>query len=383
MNGRRLALRLKLLLLLLAAGLPGGAVLWLLVLSRMRGLAGASALTPGLLPVVGAGVGVLLLLVFVLLDRQLVSPLARIDQVLDQVGGGPPEGAPPLLLEGDLIGRVAPSVSRLERRLREERARIREQFVALEATNTELRDVRADLARNERLASVGRLAAGVAHELGNPVSAVIGYCTILEDRLAAGRDGKEYAGRIAREAARMDRILHDLLDLARPRGPAGEVDLEKVVARAAQLIEEQAVWKGCKLRSQVGATLPHAAGDEHYLVQVLVNLFTNAARAGASTVELIGREEGGAPVVEVLDDGRGLPAEHATRLFEPFFTTAAAGQGSGLGLAICHATMERFGGSISAAPRTPGPGAAFTLRFARAKGPRAEGQAEGPPRPRE
>jgi signal transduction histidine kinase len=367
MNGRRLALRLKLLLLLLAAGLPGGAVLWLLVLFRMQGLPGTSALVPGLLAVVGAGVAVVLLLVFVLLDRQLVLPLARIDQVLDQVGGGPPEGAPPLLLEGDLIGRVAPSVSRLERRLREERARIREQIVALEATNAELREARKDLARNERLASVGRLAAGVAHELGNPVSAVIGYCTILEDRLAAGRDGKEYAGRIAREATRMDRILRDLLDLARPRGPAAEVDLAKVIARAAQLIEEQAVWKGCKLRSEVGATLPRAAGDDHYFVQVLVNLFTNAAKAGASTVELIGREEGGAPVVEVLDDGRGLPADHEARLFEPFFTTASGGEGTGLGLAICHATMERFGGAITACPRLPGPGAVFKLRFAPAR----------------
>jgi signal transduction histidine kinase len=371
MSGRRLALRLKLSLLLLAAGLPGVAVLWLLVLFCVRGLPGASALVPGLLAIVGAGVAFLLLLVFVLLDRQLVAPLARIDQVLDQVGGGPPEGAPPLLLEGDLIGRVAPSLSRLERRLREERARVREQIVALEATNAELREARAGLARSERLASAGRLAAGVAHELGNPVSAIIGYCTILEDRLAAGRDAREYAERIAREATRMDRILHDLLDLARPRGPAGEVDLTKVVARAAELIEEQAVWKGCKLRSQVGAALPHAAGDEHYFIQVLVNLFTNAAKAGASTVDLVGREEGGAPVVEVLDDGRGLPAEHEARLFEPFFTTAAGGEGTGLGLAICHATMERFGGAITAGPRLPGPGAVFTLRFA---GARAEGQ---------
>jgi signal transduction histidine kinase len=372
MNGRRLALRLKLLLLLLAAGLPGGALLWLLVLFRVRGLAGSGPLVPGLLVLVGAGVAALLLLVFVLLDRQLVSPLARIDQVLDQVGGGPREGAPPLLLEGDLIGRVAPSVSRLERRLREERARIREQIVALEATNAELRAARADLARSERLASAGRLAAGVAHELGNPVSAIIGYCTILDERLQGGRDVGEYPVRIAREAARMDRILRDLLDLARPRGPAGAVDLRQAIARASALIEEQPGWKGCSLRCRIDEPRPRAVGDEHHVVQVLLNLFTNAAKAGARTVELLGREDAGAPVVEILDDGRGLPPEHASRLFEPFFTTAAEGEGTGLGLAICHATMERFGGAITASERMPGPGAVFKLRFAPAStGPQA------------
>jgi signal transduction histidine kinase len=363
MSGRRLALRLKLLLLLLAAGLPGGAILWLLVLFRVREIGGVGALVPGLLAAVSAGVALLLLFVFALFDRQLVSPLARIDQVIDQLGGGPFDG-PPLPLEGDLIGRVAPSVSRLERRLREERARIRDHIVALEATNAELRAARADLARSERLASAGRLAAGVAHELGNPVSAIIGYCTILEERLQGGRDVGEYPVRIAREAARMDRILRDLLDLARPGGPAGAVDLRRAIARASALIEEQPVWKGCSLRCQIEQALPGAVGDEHYVVQVLLNLFTNAAKAGARSVDLLGREEAGVPVLEVLDDGRGLPPEHAARLFEPFFTTATGGEGSGLGLAICHATMERFGGAITAAQRTPGPGAVFTLRFA-------------------
>lgn len=363
MSGRRVGLRLKLLLLLVAGGLPGAAVLGLLVLFQVRTLPGAGSLAIELLGAVALGVSLLLLLVFALLDRQLVSPLVRMDRVLDQIGGSAADVAP-LLAEGDLIGRVAPSVSRLERRLREERAQIREQIVALETTNAELREAREGLARSERLASVGRLAAGVAHELGNPVSAIIGYCTILDDRLAAGRDGREYAARISGEAERMDRILRDLLDLARPRGPAGEVDLAKVVARAAEVIEEQALWKGCTLRNRVGAALPHAAGDEHYLVQVLVNLLTNAAKAGATTVELIGREEAGAPVVEVLDDGRGLPPDHEARLFEPFFTTGSGGGGTGLGLAICHATMERFGGAITACRRLPGPGAMFKLRFA-------------------
>ncbi len=110
--------------------------------------------------------------------------------------------------------------------------------------------------------------------------------------------------------------------------------------------------------------LPRARGDDHSVVQVLLNLLVNAAKAGARRVEVEGRAESGDPVVEVIDDGRGLPPEAAKRLFEPFFTTSNPGEGTGLGLALCHATMERFGGSISARQRAGGTGTSFVLQFA-------------------
>ena len=109
--------------------------------------------------------------------------------------------------------------------------------------------------------------------------------------------------------------------------------------------------------------LPPARGENHYVVQMLLNLLVNAAKAGARTVELAGRLIDGAPALEVTDDGRGLPPEAGTRLFEPFFTTAAPGEGTGLGLALCHATMERFGGGISAHAPPGGQGACFVLRL--------------------
>jgi signal transduction histidine kinase len=93
-----------------------------------------------------------------------------------------------------------------------------------------------------------------------------------------------------------------------------------------------------------------------------VNLFTNAARAGARVVRVAARDDVGAVFVQVADDGPGIPAEALPRLFEPFFTTAAPGRGTGLGLALCHATMERLGGAIFAA-NAKGSGAVFTLRF--------------------
>lgn len=324
----------------------------------------ARALVAPVLASVSVGLLLLVALVFWLLDRQLVAPLARIDDALDRISSA--SAGETLLTEGgDLLGRLAPAVNRLDLGLREERGRVQAQIALLERSNAELRTAREEMARSERLASVGRLAAGVAHEVGNPMTALIGFLSILQDRVKQGRDPGDYLERMGREAARIDRILRDLLDLARP--PPGElqaVDLRAAVESARSLIEAQPTWTGCTLAVRIPPDLPPACADAHYVVQVLLNLLANAAKAGAGAVEVAGRHEAGAPILEVSDDGRGLPPEAASRLFEPFFTTSASGQGTGLGLALCHATMERFGGSIEAAPGRHGRGATFTLRFA-------------------
>ena len=294
-----------------------------------------------------------------LLERYVVRRLDRIDAALTVIGAE--QHGPSLVPEGgDAVGRVGAAVNRLAQRLREERGRTRAQIEALESANQDLRQAREDLARSERLASVGRLAAGVAHEVGNPVSAVIGYAALMRERFAQNADVAGYAGRIEREAARIDRILRDLLDLARPSAPLAAVDLRRAVQAARESVGAQ--HGGVAIESELPASLPAIRGDEHYLAQLFVNLFANAAKAGASRVRVVGRREAADLVLEVEDDGSGIPAEALPRLFEPFFTTAAPGRGTGLGLALCHATMERFGGAISARNRE-GRGASFELRF--------------------
>lgn len=234
-----------------------------------------------------------------------------------------------------------------------------------------VRAAREDLARSERLALVGRLAAGVAHEVGNPLTAVIAYAAILRERLArldGAQDSRDLADRIEREAGRVDRILRDLLDLARPHEVRLEVlDLARMLERARSVLEPQPRWKdaGCALVAQLPGALPGVLGEEHYVVQVLVNLLLNAAQAGARTVRVGARELDGQVLLEIADDGRGIPPEALPRLFEPFFTSAAPGEGTGLGLALCHATMTRLGGTIEARAGVA-PGAVFELRFRRA-----------------
>jgi two-component system NtrC family sensor kinase len=337
-------------------GLPGGS---LSARADVRAAVGRARSRIGpALAVLAIGILALVALLAVAFDRLFVRPLVRLDQAFDRLSV---ESEVPLPEAGDLMGRLAPSVRRLQERLREERTRVRTQLSELSQSNQKLREAREQAARSERLASVGRLAAGVAHELGNPVAAVLAYSSLL--RAAPGPpEIAESAARLEREALRMDRILHDLLDLARPRDlQLASIDVSRTVAGSwAHAGTEGSL----ELRNTLPPGLPPALADEHYLAQVFVNLFTNAAKAGARSVEVRGRSDGERLEVEVQDDGAGIPAEVFPHLFEPFFTTAAPGKGTGLGLALCHASLERMGGSIEARPSARG--ACFVLRMRKA-----------------
>ncbi len=325
------------------------------------------ALDVRLLVTLALGLAGLFALLVWLLERGVVRRVLEVDAALARVASGEDEGGSPLPESGDVVGRLGAAVRQLGLRLREERALTAARIAELQGKNLELREAREELSRSERLASVGRLAAGVAHEVGNPITAVIGYAALIKDRLAQGKECNDFVERIEREAARIDRILRDLLDLARPP-PAlpGAVSLAAVLSEAGAVLQPQLEPRGCSLMVALPQSLPAVQGETHYFVQVFVNLVANSARVGARTVRVTGRAENAAIVVEVRDDGPGIDAAILPRLFEPFFTTAAPGEGTGLGLALCHATMERFGGSIAALRPEDGKGALFELRFARA-----------------
>ena len=323
-----------------------------------------SALDGQILLALGAALVAFVLLSIVALERGVVRRLSAVHEALSALDA---QGDRPLLPEGgDALGSLGSAMNRLSERLGEERARTQAQIV-------ELQDARSDLIRSERLASAGRLAAGVAHEVGNPLSAVIGYAAMLRARLeqlgddAPGvKDAREFAERIERESARVDRILRDLLDLARPLKLRLEpIELPQCLSSARSLCAPQALFTNCTVAYELPAPFPKALGEEHYVVQVLVNLFTNAAKAGATNVRVTAHEDAASLFVEIADDGRGIAPEILPRLFEPFVTTASPGEGTGLGLALSHATMERLSGSITARAGEVS-GAIFTLRFRKA-----------------
>ncbi|WP_176067228.1 hybrid sensor histidine kinase/response regulator [Anaeromyxobacter diazotrophicus] len=248
---------------------------------------------------------------------------------------------------------------------------------------TEQRRLREQLLLSERLASVGTLAAGVAHELNNPLAYVatnldyaLGELSRLAERPGAGFDAAELA-RVAPEvlaalreasdgAARLRVIVADVRAFARsPRREDGPVELARVIASAVNMARHE-----LKHRARVVTELdpvPPVRGDAGRLGQVVLNLLVNAAhaipegRVDANEVRITVRPApGGRVALAVRDSGRGISPEVLPRLFEPFFTTDEGGGGTGLGLAICHRIVTELGGAIGA-ESTPGQGSTFTV----------------------
>jgi C4-dicarboxylate-specific signal transduction histidine kinase len=330
--------------LLLAAGVP---------------LVAARALGPRQLVLLVAADALALLLVGALiLFRWVGRPL---DRLLAAAARLRPDGAglPPLGPPGDEaspgLARAALAFERTAAALAEERGRLAAKVAELEAANRRLAAAREGLLRSERLAAVGLLAAGIAHEVGNPLGAIAGYAALAREKLDGGRGDAalvdDFLARIAAETARIDAIVRGLLDFARPAPSAPTpVRVAPAVDAAVRLARMQPRCRDVSVRRLGLDGLPPVVADERRLAQVLLNLLLNAADAmgGRGEVVIAGRAEGGAVVVDVEDSGPGIPEAVRPRIFDPFFTTKEPGQGTGLGLAVCHGIVESFGGSIEA-----------------------------------
>jgi len=346
----------------LAAGLPLGA---------RRGLQPAA-----LIAVVISAAAVAAAAGTVLLLRAVARP---VDRMLDAAWRLGPGGALPVLGEGGGgLERASVVFERLALELQEERARLAAKVAELTRADRALGRARDAVDRSDRLATMGRVAAGLAHEIGNPLGAVTGYVDFARDHLPpdATPEVRDALARIAEASTRIDRILRELLDFARPE-PAriGRVALGEVIEGSVRLARVQPRFRGVEVALDVPADLPPVQAEEHRLAQVLLNLLLNAgdATGGKGRVEIVAREEPDAVEVSVADSGPGIAPEHLPRLFEPFFTTKEPGGGTGLGLATSHRIVEELGGELSAA-NGDGGGAVFRIRLHRA-GPPAEAAA--------
>ncbi|HSB77952.1 MAG TPA: ATP-binding protein [Candidatus Methylomirabilis sp.] len=252
-------------------------------------------------------------------------------------------------------------------------------YEELRRSYEELKQSQALLVRQEKLASLGRLAAGVAHELNNPLSSVAGFAEALQRRAAEGEgvghsplaDCQEYLDVIQAEVARAAAIVRRLLDFSRQREPAfGPLDLQSVVTDAVSFVKRQASLANQQI---ILAPFPEAfevRGDVQMLQQVFLNLLTNALDAVATGGEVrISAEhaslEQGRPwvTVHVADNGTGISTEDLPRIFDPFFTTKEVGKGTGLGLAICQSIVEQHGGTIEVRSEGRGKGTVVTVRL--------------------
>jgi signal transduction histidine kinase len=223
----------------------------------------------------------------------------------------------------------------------------------------ELTQTQAQLVRSERMASVGRLAAGVAHEIGNPIAALMGMQDLLIEGELPPETQRDFLQRMRRETQRIHTVVRDLLDFARPEGkPSGDggpppaAEVRAAAADVASLVKTQKDFHDVRVDVEVAGAL-RVALPQGQLTQVLLNLLLNAGAAIRSANRAQGRvtvrardETAGRVRIEVEDDGPGVAADVRDRVFEPFVTTKDVGEGTGLGLAVCRGVVEAAGGEI-------------------------------------
>jgi len=331
---------------------------------------------------------VMLLLGWVLLHRQIVRPVERLLQSADRIS----EGDLAFLLtaeKGSELGRLGFSLSRMARRIEEDQQKLKDQIEQLTRLNRELHQAQQGLIRSEKLASVGKLAAGLAHEIGNPISAILGYMEMLQSEAVPEDEQRDVLFRVQSEVERIDTIIRDLLAYSRPgRDNVVAVDPAELVESAMALIRPQKMYKLIEFQVEVPKDLPQVKADPDLMRQVLVNLMLNALDAvesgghvwmraavleRSSEGELRWSGQSDAPaffdlgeihrirppgdgraiapgervvVFTVVDDGPGIAEENLTKVFDPFYTTKEPGKGTGLGLAICHSSVHALSGEI-------------------------------------
>jgi signal transduction histidine kinase len=227
---------------------------------------------------------------------------------------------------------------------------------------------REQLIRTEKLASVGQLAAGVAHEIGNPLAAILGFVDILRTELPSAplppADRRDVLDRVKAETQRIHRTIQDLLEYSRPsREEAQPTDPLKILTASQGLLEPQKRFKGVRVITDgQGSGWARVLVSPGRLQQVFVNLLLNAAdaMAGEGTVTVTCHAAGDQVRLTFADSGPGVPPELRRKIFDPFFTTKPPGQGTGLGLAISRSIVESYGGTLEI-EGTPPPGASFVI----------------------
>jgi hypothetical protein len=216
---------------------------------------------------------------------------------------------------------------------------------------------------SEKMASIGLLAAGVAHEVNTPLTGISSYTQMLLDRADPDDPRTKLLEKIERQTFRAAKIVNGLLNLARPaQVETGPVDINAVINDVLALLEHQFRNGKIQVRKELSTATPIVQGIEYKLQQVFLNLFLNArdAMPRGGWLSVISRRENGSAVIEVSDTGLGIPAEHLSRIYDPFFTTKAIGKGTGLGLSITYGIVQEHGGTMTC-ESAEGQGTRFAL----------------------
>jgi two-component system NtrC family sensor kinase len=354
----------------------------------------------------------LVLIVFgtFLLSRVLVKPLKDLVRLTQKISDGDFSQTIEVTSKNE-IGQLISSFNRMVERLKENQENLEKYLESLELTNKKLKQAQEELIRTEKLASIGRFAAGVAHEVGNPLGAILGYTSILEKEGIDREESKDYLKRIEKEIERINRIVRELLDFARPsKFEIREVEINQVVKNAISLLSYQKNFKNVETQLELQSDLPMVKGDETQISQVFINIILNAIDAMPNggilkiqtedllvenlflnrSPKLYPPRRRGDPVksdyfhmrkpdplsailtkfskgdrlvkTRISDTGIGIREEDLKKIFDPFFTTKDPDKGTGLGLSISLRIVESLGGEMRVESEE-GKGSSFEVYF--------------------
>ena len=326
--------------------------------------------------------------VSLLVNRFVHRPLRDLESGAKRLAAGNLDENIPVR-SADEFGQVAGSFNAMTAALRESQSQLREAAHTLEQKverrTAQLRAAEAEAAQHEKLAAVGLLASGVAHEINNPLTGVLTFSHLLRERMPAGSQEAEDMDLVIRETKRCASIVRRLLDFARQKKPERKfTNLNTTIEEVARFIERPAHLHDTVITFDLARDLPCLWVDADQVKQVLMNLLVNAQHAteggGSITIrsrccpEPMAPEPGAEPVemveIAVIDTGCGIPAKDLQRIFEPFFTSKGVGKGTGLGLSVSHGIVKAHGGSIKV-ESSVGEGSTFRV-YLPASAPRSE-----------
>jgi signal transduction histidine kinase len=345
-----------------------------------------------------------------LLSRVLVKPIKDLVRLTQNISEGDFSQKIEAASKNE-IGQLIGSFNRMIGRLKENQESLENYLESLESANKQLKQAQEELIRTEKLASIGRFAAGVAHEVGNPLGAILGYTSILQKEGMDRVESKDYLNRIEKEIERINRIVHELLDFARPsKFEIKDLETNKVIESTLSLLSYQKNFKNIETQLDMQSDLPLIKGDESQLSQVLINIILNAVDAmpngGTLTIQTrthilenldVDRLQGIYPrrrksdpmesdyshmrktdplsvllkkfsegdrlvKIRISDTGVGIKKEDLENIFDPFFTTKAPDKGTGLGLSISLRIVESLGGEMRVESEV-GKGTTFEVYF--------------------
>ncbi len=316
--------------------------------------------------------------------RLIYLPLRDLESGARRISAGDLEQPIPVR-SGDEFGELAEAFNAMTAALRNSRSELREWARTLEQKveqrTEQLRIAQAEAVRGEKLASVGLLASGIAHELNNPLTGVLTFSILLREKMADGSQDAEDLDLVIRETRRCASIIRRLLDFAREKPPEKKfADLNQIIADTVRLVERPAHLRDIAITLELDPALPQIWIDPDQIKQVVMNLLVNAQHAIDEEGSIIirtrrlaqpeaprGASKSGAlagPMVEfsISDTGCGIPKENFRKIFDPFFTTKKIGTGTGLGLSVSHGIIEAHGGTIDVESEV-GKGSTFRVRL--------------------